>query len=115
LENFSIRPDGEVGRMDDAAAFFPVRADPVRVFGNFQAVPDGELSAGFFDHLFGFVERIDGNRDDVRILLLEFLDMRLEVGYLPNAVGSPDAAIENYDGILAFDIRWNVKRAATSG
>ena len=91
--------------MDDAAAFFPIRADLVGVFGDFQAVSDRERRAGFFDHLFGFVERVDGKCDDIGIFLFEFFDMRLEVGYLPNAIRSPDAAIENNDGIFAFEIR----------
>jgi hypothetical protein len=39
--------------------------------------------------------------------LLEFLKMRLEVGDLPNAIGSPYASVKDDDGILALDIRWN--------
>jgi hypothetical protein len=39
--------------------------------------------------------------------LLEFFDMRLKVGYLPNAVGSPDTAIEYDDSVLAFDTGGN--------
>lgn len=94
--------------MNDAAAFLPVRADLVRVFGDFQPVSDWERRAGLFDQLFGFVERVDGKCDDIGIFLLEFFDMRLEAGDLPNAVGSPDAAIENNDGIFALEIRWDV-------
>jgi hypothetical protein len=107
LEDFSIRPDGKAGRMDDAAAFLPVRSHLVGVFGNFQPVRDRESRAGFFDHLFGLIERVNRKRDYVGIFLFEFFDMRLEVGYLPNAVRSPDAAIEKDDCILTFEIRWN--------
>ena len=91
--------------MDDAAAFLPVGAHLVGVGGNCKPVADRERRAGLFDHLFGFVERVNGKRDDIGVFFLEFVDMRLEVGYLPNAVGSPDAAIENDDGIFAFEIR----------
>jgi hypothetical protein len=94
--------------MNDAAAFLPVCADLVGVFGNIQPVSDRERRAGFFDHLFGFVQRIDGKRDYVCIFLFEFFDMRLKVDYLPNAVRSPHAAIENKDGIFAPEIRWNI-------
>ena len=31
------------------------------------------------------------------------------VGNLPNAVGSPDAAIENDDGVFAFEIGGNIQ------
>jgi hypothetical protein len=37
--------------------------------------------------------------------------MRLVVGYLPNAVRSPDSAIKDDDGIVAFDVRWDVEYA----
>ena len=94
--------------MDDAAAFLPVRADLIGVFGDFQAIPDWEGRSGLFDHLFGFVERVDRKPDDVGIFFFEFFDMRLEVGDLPNAVRSPYAAIENNDGIFARDIRWDL-------
>jgi hypothetical protein len=53
------------------------------------------------------IERVNRKRDYVGIFLFEFFDMRLEVGYLPNAVRSPDAAIEKDDCILTFEIRWN--------
>jgi hypothetical protein len=43
--------------------------------------------------------------------LLKFFDVRLKVGYLPNAVGSPDAAIEYDDSVLAFDIGGNSQRS----
>jgi hypothetical protein len=115
LENFSIRPEGKVGRVDDAAPFFPVRADRVGVLRDFQAVSNRKSRAGLFHHLFGFVERVDGKADDVGIFLFEFFDMCLEVGYLPDAVGSPDAAVKNDDGIFTIDICWDVKRAAASG
>jgi hypothetical protein len=115
LQNFPLRPNGEVGRVDDAAARFPVRPYLVGIFRDLQAVPDRERSAGLFDHFFGLIERVNRKRDYVGIFLFEFVDVRLEVGYLPNAVRSPDAAIENDDGIFAFDIHWNIKRASTSG
>jgi hypothetical protein len=51
-----------------------------------------------------FFQWIDGKGDDVGVLLFEFCDVRLVVGYLPNAVGSPDAAVEEDDGIFAGKI-----------
>jgi hypothetical protein len=36
----------------------------------------------------------------------------LIVGDLPNAVGSPDAAVVDYDGVFAFEIGGNVQRSA---
>jgi hypothetical protein len=100
--------------MEDAAAFLPIRADLVGVLRDFQPVPDRKRRPGLFDHLFGFVERVDGKRNDIGIFLRKFFDVRLEVGYLPNAVGSPDAAIENDDGIFTFEIRRNIQSAAVS-
>jgi hypothetical protein len=41
--------------------------------------------------------------------------MRLEVGDLPDAVGSPDAAIEDDNAILTREIRWNIQPAAGGG
>ena len=41
--------------------------------------------------------------------------MCLEVGYLPNAVRSPDAAIENDSGIFAFEIGRNIHSTADGG
>ena len=57
--NFLVRIDDEVGRVNDTASLFPVRADLVGVLWHFQAVADWKCCAGSFDHLFGFVERID--------------------------------------------------------
>lgn len=108
LENFSVGPDGEVGRVNNAAAFFPVCADLVGIFGNFEAVADGKRRAGFFRHLLGLIERIDGESDDLGILALEFVNMRLIVGNLPDAVRSPDSAIENDDGVFALEIGGNI-------
>jgi hypothetical protein len=51
-----------------------------------------------------FFQWIDGKGNDVGVLLFEFCDVRLVVGYLPNAVGSPDAAVEEDDGIFAGKI-----------
>lgn len=115
MENFSIRSNGKVGRMDDAAAFLPIRADLVRVFRDFQTESDRERRAGLFDHLFGFVERVNRKRDDIGVFLFEFFAMRLKVGYLPNAVRSPDAAIENDNGIFPFEIRRNIQSTAVGG
>jgi len=61
--------------MDDAAPFFPISADLVGVFRDFQAVTNRESGAGLFDHFFRFVERVHGERDDIGILPLEFLDV----------------------------------------
>jgi hypothetical protein len=66
-------------------------------------------------HLFRFIERVDGQRDDVGIFLFELFEMSLEIGYLPNAIGSPQAAVENDHGILAFQIRGYVQCAAIGG
>ena len=76
--------------------------------GTFRPHPIGNVAPVFFDHLFGFIERVNRKRDYIGIFLFEFFDMRLEVGYLPNAVRSPHAAIENDDGIVAFEIGWDV-------
>jgi hypothetical protein len=115
LENFSIRSDGEAGCVNDAAAFFPIGADFVGVFGNLQSVADRKHRAGFFNHLFGLVERIDGKGDDLGVFLLEFLDVRLVIGDLPNAIGSPDSAIKNDDRVFAFQIGGNIQNAAANG
>jgi len=80
LENISIRPNSKIGGVDDAPALFPVGADFVGIFGNFEAITDGKGRAGAFDHLFGFLQRIDGEGDNIGILFFELLDMRLEVG-----------------------------------
>jgi hypothetical protein len=101
--------------MDDTAAFLPIRADLVGVFGDFQVVSDRERRAGLFNHLFGFVERIDRKCDDIGIFLLELFDMGLEVGDLPNAIRSPYAAIENNDGIFAFETGRNIQSTAMGG
>ena len=108
LEYFSIRPDGKAGRVEDATAFFPIGADFVRVFGNSQSVTDRKCRAGLFNHLFRLVERIDGKGDDLGVFLLEFLNVRLVIGDLPNAIGSPDAAIKNDDRVFAFQVGGNV-------
>ena len=50
-------------------------ADFIGVGWDFKAVTDGERRAGFFDHLFGLVERVDGKREDVGVLLFKLLDM----------------------------------------
>jgi len=34
--------------------------------------------------------------------------MRLEIGNLPNAVGSPNATVKDDDGIFTLEIVWNV-------
>jgi hypothetical protein len=61
-----------------------------------------------------FLQWIDGKRDDFGVLLFEFLEMRLVVGNLPNAVGSPDAAIKEDDGIFTGKIGGNVQPHAGS-
>jgi len=88
--------------MNNLPAIFPVRADLVGVFGYFQSVTYRKSRAGFFHHLFGFVEGIDRERDDVGILSPEFIKMRLEVGYLPNAIRSPDATVKDDNGVFAL-------------
>lgn len=94
--------------MNDAAAFFPVRADFVGVLWDFEAVADRKRRAAALDHCFGFVERIHRERDDIAVLVFKFVQMRLEVGNLPNAIGSPNAAVKYDDGVFAFEIVGNI-------
>ena len=94
--------------MNNLASVFPIRANLVGVFGDFQSVADRERSAAFVSHFYCFVEWIDGQRDHVGVFLLELVDMRLKVGYLPDAVRSPDAAVKNYHPVFAFEIRGNI-------
>ena len=108
MSDFLVRIDDEVRRVNNFSAIFPIGADFVGVFGNFQAVTDRKCRAGALDHFFGFFQGIDRERYDFCGFLLELFDMRLKVGYLPNAVGSPDAAIEYDDGVLAFEIGGNI-------
>ena len=99
-----IRVESKIGRVDDVAAHFPVGADFVGVLWNLKVIADRKGRAGSLDHFLGFVERIDGEGDDVGILCFEFLKVRLIVGDLPNTVRSPDAAVENDDGVFAGEI-----------
>ena len=99
---------GKIGRVNDAAPFFPVRTDFVGVLRDFKAVADRKLRAGLLDHLFGFVERVDRQRDDIDVLVFEFVYVRLKIGDLPNAVGSPNATVIDDDRVFAFEIVWNV-------
>jgi hypothetical protein len=87
--------------MNDFTSIFPIRPHLVGVLWNFESITNWERRAGFFDHLFGFVEWIDRQSDDVGVLLLELVNVRLEIGYLPNAVRSPDAAVKDADGVFA--------------
>ncbi len=80
LHHFFIRVDDKAGGVDDTAAFFPVSADLVRVLWHFQSVADGEGRAGLLNHLFGFVEGVDGQGNDVDIFFFELDDLRLVVG-----------------------------------
>ena len=107
MSNFPVRIYDEVCRVNDFSPIFPVGADFVGICGNFQAVTDWKCRTGSFDHFFGFFQGINRERNDGRVFLLEFFDMRLKVGYLPNTVGSPDTAIEYDDSVLAFDIGGN--------
>jgi hypothetical protein len=63
----------------------------------------------------GFGERVNRKGDDGGILLCEFSDVRLEVGYLPNAIRSPDTAIENDNGIFTLEIGRDIQPAAVGG
>jgi hypothetical protein len=90
------------------ASIFPIGADFVRVLRDFQTIANRERGASFFHHLFGFVEGIDGEGDYICVFLLKLIDMRLEIGYLPDAVGSPDAAVKNYHGVFASEIHGNI-------
>jgi hypothetical protein len=105
LEHFAIGADREVGRVNDAAPFFPVGAYSIGIFGYFKAVADRKVCAGFCDHLLGLFERIDGQRHDICVLGFEFFVVSLVIGNLPNAIRSPNAAIVNNDGVLAFESR----------
>ena len=73
MKNFSVRTQGEIGRVNDTSPLFPVRADFVGILRDFEAVADRKLSAGFVDHLFGFVERVDRQRNDIGALAFEFV------------------------------------------
>ena len=104
MEHLLIRVESKIGRVDDATTLFPISADFVGIFRHFEPIADRKGRAGFCDHFFGFVERIDRQGDDIGILCFEFLKMGLIVGDLPDAVGSPDAAVEDDDGVFAFEI-----------
>ena len=104
MEDFTVRSKCKTGRVDNGAAFFPIGADFVGVLWNFESIADRKGRAGALDHFLGFVEGIDREGDDVGILCFEFLKMRLIVGDLPNTVRSPDAAVEDDDGVFAGEI-----------
>jgi hypothetical protein len=101
--------------VNDTAAFFPVSADFVSIFRYFQAVTDRKTRAGTLDHLFCLVQRIYGKGDDLGVLLFEFFKVSLIIGYLPNAVGSPDTAVENDHGVFRLDVGRNIERASIDG
>jgi hypothetical protein len=115
LRDFLVRVDNETGRMNNLASVFPISAYLVGVFGDFQSVADRERGAGFFHHLVGFVERIDREGDHVGIFSPKLLHMRLEVGDLPDAVGSPDAAVKNYHRVFTRQICRDVYRSPVRG
>ena len=104
MEDFTVRSKGKIGRVNNGAALFPVGTDFVGVLWNLEAIANRKSRAGALDHFFGFVERIDGEGDDVGILCFEFVKVRLIVGNLPNTVRSPDAAVEDDDGVFAGEI-----------
>lgn len=108
LQNFAVWAEGEIGCVDDAAVFFPVGADSVGVYWDFEAVADRKRRAGASDHFLGFIEWVDGQGDDVDVFFLECFKVRLIVGNLPNAVGSPDAAVVDDDGVFGFEVAGNV-------
>jgi len=108
LEDFTVRSKCKIGCVDDAAPLFPVGADFVGILWDFEAIADRKGRAGALDHFLGFVERIDGEGDNVGILCFEFLKVRLIVGDLPNTVRSPDAAVEDDDGVFAGEIVRNI-------
>ena len=108
MEDFTVRSKCKIGRVDNGAAFFPVGADFVGIFWNFEAIADRKGRAGALDHFLGFVERIDGEGDDVGVLCFEFLKVRLVIGDLPNAIRSPNAAVEDDDSVFAGEIGGNV-------
>ena len=101
--------------MNDAAPLLPIGADLVGILRDLEPVADGECRAGLFNHFLGFVGRVYRKRDDLGIFLLEFFKMCLEVGDLPNAVGSPYAAVKNDDGIVALDISGDIELASEGG
>jgi hypothetical protein len=115
LKNLAVRIEGEIGRVNNAATRFPAGADFVGIFGDLQAVADGKGGAGALDHFFGFVQWIDRKSNDLGVLLFEFVDMRLIVGNLPDAVGSPNAAVKDDHGVLGFDVGGNIQNAASDG
>ena len=111
MQNFSIRAESKVRGMDDAAPLFPIGADSIGILGHFQAIADGKRCARTLDHLFCLVERIHRERDNIDTFFLEFFDMSLVVSDLPNAVGSPDAAVIDDDRVFAFEIGRNIEPA----
>jgi len=108
LQHLTVRSKGKIRRVKYAATFLPVGADFVSILRNLEAITDGKSRAGALDHFLGFVEGIDGERDDVGILRLEFFKMGLIVGDLPNAVRSPDAAVKDDHRVFARKIAWQV-------
>ena len=94
--------------MNDFTSIFPIRAHLVGIFWNSESITNWERRAGFVGHFNGFVEGIDGQCDHDGVFLLELVDMRLEVGQLPDAVRSPDTAVKNYHRVFAFEIRGNI-------
>ena len=72
MEYLSVRAEGEIRRVNDAAPFFPVGADAVGIFRYFEAITDGKCRAGLCHHLLGFIERVYRQGDDVGVLGCEF-------------------------------------------
>ena len=112
MQNLPLRPERKVRRVENAAPFFPISADALGILRHFQSIANRKSRAGLFDHLFGFIERVDGKSDDIGILTAELVDVSLIVGDLPNAVRSPDAAVEYDHGIFAGQTGRKIQRAA---
>jgi hypothetical protein len=65
-----------------------------------------------FDHLFGFIHRVHGEGDDIDILPFELVHVSLVIGQLPNAVGSPDAAVENDNRVFSLQVLRDIEFSA---
>lgn len=101
VADFLVRIQNEICRVNDFSPLFPKRSDFVGVARHFEAISYWISKLKLVDGFPGFIERIDGQSDDADVCFFELFDMRLEVGQLPKAVGSPDAAIKYQNRILS--------------
>jgi hypothetical protein len=98
---FLILVQNKIRRVDDFSPLFPKGAYLFRVRWDFKPVGDGILQLQLLDGFLGFIQWIYRKGDDVDVLFSERFKMRLEIGQLPKAVGSPAAAIKNKRRVLS--------------